>query len=67
MRMTIVRPETPRDYPAIYRLVTAAFTTTLHAEGDGQDFVEQQRQSDAMSAIYCWLWRKTASSSHILR
>lgn len=44
------RPENPEDFPRIYRLVKAAFETTPHAEGDEQDFVERQRDSDGYIA-----------------
>ena len=42
----ITRPETPDDFPRIYRLVKTAFEGEPHAEGDEQDFVERLRDSD---------------------
>lgn len=46
----IIRPETTDDLPRIYHLVKAAFATTPHAEGDEQDFVERQRDSNSYIA-----------------
>lgn len=43
--MVTVRPETPCDFPAVYRLVREAFATAEVSDGTEQDFVERLRAS----------------------
>ena len=38
-----IRPESPSEFSTIYGLVTAAFATAPHADGDEQDFVARLR------------------------
>lgn len=41
----IIRPETPKDYQAIYDLVLKAFKTAKVSNGDEQNFVNRLRES----------------------
>ena len=40
-----IRPERPADYPAVYRLVRAAFADSEHTDGDEQNLVERLRRT----------------------
>lgn len=44
----ILRPETAADAPAISRLVTEAFATAPHADGNEAEIVERLRAADAL-------------------
>lgn len=44
----ILRPETATDAPAISALVTAAFATAAHADGNEAEIVEALRAADAL-------------------
>lgn len=46
----IIRKETPKDYKEVYQLITSAFKTAQHADGNEQDLVCALRNSDAFIA-----------------